>query len=307
VKRIAIVLAGLLLTVAGADQVSARPLRVPGAFPTIQGAVDAATVGDVVTVAAGKYCESVIVSTPGLRIHGAGNGGTILSGTCKAGGYGFHVRGIASGPPVSGVEISGFVVEGFETGIFVENAVQTNIHQNEVRNNLHRDESLPSFAWAQGILLVNASFNDITENWIHGNGHLGVGLRNGSNGNLVRGNRLVDNQAQHSSSFACTIMLWGTTNQGNRIVNNKVRGADGFGIMIGPGAQTGNLVARNRVQGHAWEGIVVMAGSQGNVLLLNNALGNGRDEGANDLGDAGTGNFWQRNRGTCESGNAGCG
>jgi len=55
-------------------------------------------------------------------------------------------------------------------------------------------------------------------------------------------------------------VLWGSTNSGNRIVENEVTGSAGMGIMIGPQVQSNNLVAQNRVHGHPWVGIVVMAG-----------------------------------------------
>jgi parallel beta-helix repeat protein len=310
-----LVLCVLLLTVAAphvSGQSERAVLRVPGAFPTIQDAVDAARPGDIIQVAAGTYCENVVISTRGIRLRAAPagpNGGAILSGACKTGGYGFHVLGASAEDPVSGVEISGFTVEGFDTGILLQFATGSRIHLNEVRENVYRGSSSPSYGRAQGIVLLRASFNDITQNWIHDNGHLGIGLLNGSNGNLIRANRLIDNQAQQGAypGYACSLMLWGATNSGNRIVENEIRGALGFGLMIGSGIQTGNLVAQNRIHGHAWEGIVVYPGSFDNVIQQNNVRGNGL-EGWPDMAEFNhhTMNTWERNLGTCEPGNAGC-
>jgi hypothetical protein len=100
-------------------------------------------------------------------------------------------------------------------------------------------------------------------------------------------------------------VLWGSTNSGNRIVENEVTGSAGMGIMIGPQVQSHNLVAQNRVHGHPWESIVVMAGSHSNVIQQNDARGNGL-EGWTDLWDANSTNVWLRNLGTCMPGNAGC-
>ena len=44
--------------------------RVPGEYPTIQAAVDAADPGDLVLVDRGVYREAVDVRTPGLTIRG---------------------------------------------------------------------------------------------------------------------------------------------------------------------------------------------------------------------------------------------
>ncbi len=185
----------------------------------------------------------------------------------------------------------------------LEYATGSILRLNEVRDNLYRGSTTPGWARGQGILLTSASGNEIAQNSVHGNGHLGIGLRNGSNDNLVRGNWLVDNQTQQVG--ACTLMLFGTTNSRNRIVENEVTGAIGAGIMIGPGVQTSNYVAQNRVHGHAYEGILVMPGSGFNVIEQNNALGNGLD-GWTDLWDDNTTNLWVNNLGTCEPGNAGC-
>lgn len=101
-------------------------------------------------------------------------------------------------------------------------------------------------------------------------------------------------------------MLWGTTNSGNRIVENEVTGPTGTGIMIGPSPQTGNLVAQNRIHGHLGRGISVLPGSYLNVIQQNDARGNGLNGLVTDLFDSDSTNVWQRNLGTCVPGNAGC-
>jgi parallel beta-helix repeat protein len=243
---------------------------------------------------------------------GVGNP-AILSGACGTGGFGIHSRGI-SVTGVSGVEISGFTVEGFSTGIWLFYATEARIFGNEIRDNLYLDSSstAPWPADAVGILLWHSGFNVIQQNWIHDNGHLGIGLRDGSNSNLIRGNRLIDNQAQLGTypMFSCSLMLFRSTNSDNWIVENEVtnsRSVAGHGIMIGSmGAQTRNIVAQNRVQGHPLRGIIVMSGSSDNVVEQNNATGNGLTGGV-DLSDLSVlPNLWQRNLGTCAPGNAGC-
>ncbi len=54
--------------------------RVPGDYPTIQDAVDAADPGDLVLIAPGIYREAVVVRTPSLVIRGEDRNTTILDG-----------------------------------------------------------------------------------------------------------------------------------------------------------------------------------------------------------------------------------
>jgi parallel beta-helix repeat protein len=291
---------------------SRAKLRVPAKFATIQAAIDAAQPGDSIEVGPGTYCEQVVITKSDLRVRQRDDEKgrrPILSGACGAGGYGFKVLGTAAAPVVN-VEISGFIVEGFETGILLQNVVRSRVHSNEVRDNLSRPGSTTPFS-QNGILLYNASFNDISRNFTHGNGHMGIGLR--SRSNSVRGNRLHDNQTQYVSS--CSLMIFWTS-VGNQIIDNEIVDTTGAGIMIGPyGVNSQNLVARNRVYGHPDAGIVVgyaVVGSSSqpaNVILENNASGNGLAGTEPDLVDYNAPPstvLWLRNIGTCAAGNAGC-
>jgi nitrous oxidase accessory protein NosD len=272
-------------------------------------------------VAPGTYCEQVSITTSDLTLRAAPAVGnpTILRGDCETGGFGIHAGGIVV-RDASGVEITGFTIEGFSTGIFLRTATGSRIFGNEIRNNVYRGSFMPNMGDGVGIFLRTGSdFNEIQQNWIHDNGHLGIGLygiSGGNHGNLIRANRLIDNQTQYSTfpMFSCSLMLWGQTiagtNSGNWIVENEVTNSlsvGGAGIMIGPGVQTENVVAQNRVHAHFGPGIVVNPGSYDNVIEQNNAVGNGLSNSGVDLKDWSTiPNLWQRNLGTCGPGNAGC-
>lgn len=54
------------------------PIRVPGDFPTIQGAIDAASSGDLILVSPGLYEEMVVMWKP-VRLQGAGAGSVIIN------------------------------------------------------------------------------------------------------------------------------------------------------------------------------------------------------------------------------------
>jgi hypothetical protein len=55
-------------------------LNVPGTFPTIQAAIDAALTGDLIVVAPGTYIENVIM-WKNVRLQGSGAGSTIINGS----------------------------------------------------------------------------------------------------------------------------------------------------------------------------------------------------------------------------------
>ena len=57
----------------------------------------------------------------------------------------------------SGVEITGFVVQGFEVGILLEEVYHSQVHRNELRENLSTVSTL-----RDGIQLVDAHFNSVT-------------------------------------------------------------------------------------------------------------------------------------------------
>ena len=62
----------------------AEPLHVPGQFPTIQSAIDAAQPGDEIHIAPGTYRELLAPENKSLTLIGAGPGQTILSGDLDA-------------------------------------------------------------------------------------------------------------------------------------------------------------------------------------------------------------------------------
>ena len=71
--------------------VSAATLNVPGDHTTIQGAIDAASIGDSIAVAVGTYTPvSTINVNKGLTLFGASESGVIIDASAVA-GYGMNV------------------------------------------------------------------------------------------------------------------------------------------------------------------------------------------------------------------------
>jgi hypothetical protein len=68
-----------------------------------------------------------------------------------------------------------------------------------------------------------------------------------SNGNVVRANRLNDNNLENAVTHdTCNLMVNGNATD-NTVADNEVFGKFGVGIMIGPGTTTtGNCFLQNR-------------------------------------------------------------
>ncbi len=83
--------------------VSAATINVPGDYATIQEAIDAASPGDTINVAAGTYYENITLKD-GVEMLGAGAGVTIIDG----GGSGSVVTavGVGTGTKLDGVTIT---------------------------------------------------------------------------------------------------------------------------------------------------------------------------------------------------------
>src|SRR5437879_5657050 len=67
---------GLAMVLASAVSGSAVVLHVPADYPTIQGAIDAATSGDQIRIAAGTYTEQVVIARKNLKL--IGESGAVL-------------------------------------------------------------------------------------------------------------------------------------------------------------------------------------------------------------------------------------
>ncbi len=136
--------------------------QVPGEYPTIQAAVDAADPGDVIRVAAGVYTENVTITASGLRLRASS--GVVIDGTGLA-GTAVRIAGTSTVPLV-GVELSGFEIRNFQHGVVAEQVVELWLHRNEIH---HQSE--------MGMDLRTVRFSRVTENAVHGNGAAGITMR----------------------------------------------------------------------------------------------------------------------------------
>lgn len=288
-------------------------IRVPDDYVTIQEAVDAAEPGDRIQVASGVYCEHVVITKSNLQLQSPpGANRAVITGDCLTVSRldaGIHVRN------AQGVQIMGFIVEYFEFGIQLNNTTGSRVHLNEARHNTTVPRTgVAAGSRGVGIQLLASSSNTVSQNDLHENGRNGITISGPSagapsNGNVVRTNRLKDNNLENAASNgACNLMVTGYARD-NTITENEVLGTFGVGIMIGPGsalgAVTGNRFAQNRVHGFGGPGISAQGGgSTGNVIEQNDARGNGlkvaspRNVDLYDLTNP-VANTWARNLGSC--------
>ena len=103
-----------------------------GCFSTITAAVAAASPGDTIQVAQGKYLEDVVIGKS-LSLIGANSANTIINATGK--GNGIYIDGLDHAG-LSQVVVTGFTVQNanFE-GILVTNASSVTISDNRVVSN----------------------------------------------------------------------------------------------------------------------------------------------------------------------------
>jgi hypothetical protein len=299
--------------------------HVPGDFPTIQAAVDAAAEGDTILVAPGVYSENVVVSTSRLELRGAGpvspverpgvsdGENVILDGTDLGGvGIGIHVLGASAAEPVTGVDVSRFEVRNFERGITVQWAAETRVSHNYLHDNL--DKAAPAVLGdGYGIELTSAWASDVSHNHISGNGFGGVriGGAPGSTDNTVHHNRVEENGTQSPSNArnGAGILVTGASND-NQIQHNEILATNGRGVVVtrpvAVAPITGILVAHNRAHGNQRAGIAIMGGATDNIVMHNDARENNLSGMGpcfhcnlfdNSVGRNG-GNIWANNLGT---------
>jgi parallel beta-helix repeat protein len=282
----------------------ANVVKVPKDFSTIQAAVNAASPGDTIKVAAGVYNENVVISTSGLRLKASE--GAVIDGASLT-GTGILVLGTAA-QPVADVEVSGFEVRDFQRGIVLQFTTGARIIGNDVHDNSKSPGPPANLDQATGIDLVTAKSSDVSENSVHNNGAAGIQLRVGSTDNVVRDNKIFENGALLTTEMSGRgVLVTGAGTNDNEIRSNKILRNDGRGIFItrpaGSVPITGNLVLKNQVHENQRSGICIMGAAQDNVVLKNDATDNNRSGLApcltfNLFDDSPVDNTWRRNQGT---------
>ncbi|RKY16409.1 MAG: hypothetical protein DRQ55_18075 [Planctomycetota bacterium] len=241
---------------------AADTFQVPGDFPSIQEAVDAASDGDMVVVKRGRYAEHVVIAGfAGLTLMGKGK--PIIDGE----DLGTPLRITAS----SDVTVTGFVIErSSEHGIFLFQCLDCVVTKCRVQDT---SES--------GIVADDSDRITISKNRLQDIGEDGIGLSDDqavtSNDCLVEKNRILrpdDDGVDANGS-------------GNTFQKNTVKDAGGDGFDTDSGS--GNTFEKNKVFACARSGFNL--DSDTNRLVRNKVIKAGHDGIEIELG----GNHVERN------------
>jgi hypothetical protein len=203
----------------------ARTLHVPGEYPTIQAAIDAADPQDTVLVAPGLYLERIVLDE---EITVRSSGGPAVT-TIDAGRTGSVVRITAPGRPV----IEGFTITGGLGPLSGSNGAGGGI-------------------WCQGSPAIRG--NVIAGNWTStlpqpGSRGLGGGIYALGGSPEIVGNEIRDNRATVGwGGGICCVSAAGALIRGNLVTRNDA--AFGGGIRAsGTAVIEANVVALNTLSG----------------------------------------------------------
>lgn len=232
-----ILIAALL---SSAERLCGASLSVPHDYATIQSAINAASYGDTINVAAGVYFENTILAKSGINLRGAGSESTIIDGSS-------NVAPVINVANCFDVTISGFTItKGGNGGLVISNASPT-VEDNEIIDNVRETRG--------GGIEVNG----VTSNPL---------IRR----NVIRQNRHYQGNG-HFGGFGGGIYYLGG-DQGviaeNTIDNNNAW-ADGGAIFVGTSPLIyGNVISRNSADFTG--GICINGGAPviRNNLILNN-------------------------------------
>lgn len=203
----ALALASSLVLVPGAVSASPASIHVPDDYPTIQTAIDAASPGDTIVVAAGTYTENVEVNKQLTLIGDVDQPSNVV---VDAGGTGNAIT-----LTVDGCVLQGFKAQNGRYGIYLDGS-NGNTLANNIANSNTRD----------GIYLDYSNNNTLTENTVSGNNESGINL-DGSNSNTLTSNYITGNNIGvkiQPSVDASTISI-----NFNNIYGNTSYGVDNTG------------------------------------------------------------------------------
>ncbi|MBN1235516.1 MAG: right-handed parallel beta-helix repeat-containing protein [Methanotrichaceae archaeon] len=235
----------------------------------LQTAIDAASPGDTLLVAAGVYDKITIQKSLNLR----GNGTVIRAGN----------RDACVNIDADNVSISGFVVrDGFygiklnhANGCIIANNTVIYCAQpgiallfsdgNTITGNNASFNGIVGEGW-YGIYLSNSNDNLITNNVAYGNGAYGINLFPSCSNNTIRGNVLQGNMYGLYMFRDCAK---------NLIENNNMSRNTNSGLDLRINC-TGNLILNNTMENNVVAGLTLMEDSGGNTIGWNVIQGNGR-------------------------------
>jgi hypothetical protein len=261
---------GTTLAFNGLDA-GAATLNVPGTYPSIQSAVNAASPGDTIQVAAGSYAENVNVPVANLIINGAQAGAGITART--------------SGGPSESTVIGANPNNG--NAVFALNAAGVTIDGFTIRNALTLGAAYGIAVNSSGAnaAIMNNIFDGISTADTSGNGTAqAVYLQGGPDNVQILGNRMWN----ISSARSAKGVLMGdngavnpsvdTVIEGNSISNitSTARGAYGVSVANTPGV-SGLVIRDNAIDtltSGGWVHAIGLEGDTPGVTVDGNTITN---------------------------------
>jgi len=245
----------------GAVSVLAATLEVgPGkTYTTIQAAINAASNGDTITVAAGTYAENVTVNK-GVSL--VGESGAVLQGAGS--GNGFLIQ-------AAGVTIEGFEIRNYAIGIRSYGG-PGNYGNLVVRNaNIHNNTQ-------NGMLLVHDTFSlvSLESCTIANNLQNGIGIANGATLGALN---MSDTLVTGNQSSGIYIASAGTTINGGSIENTTMSSNRYQGFFIENGVTLNDLtISGGALEGNQF-GIVTKTSTIHNLVVTGVAVRNNTGSG----------------------------
>lgn len=271
---------------------SSQPItiNVPADYPTIQEAVDAATYGDIVLVAAGTYTEHINMKS-GVTVQGT-NGSLLTPDDPSDDSI---IDGEETGRPVSfgsgvhGATLSGFTITNGR-GEWGGGNIYCSGRMNTIKDNLIRDGRTTGSCcgYGGGIYLGSeADYSKVVHNIITGNWAWasGGGIHNRAHGVVIEGNVVYDNQ----SDWAGGIYIGGGDSfvrdssaviKYNVIDGNIADFDSGGGIYIAstaPSVIENNTIVNNRAGAYNWGYGGAIYVSVDDITIRNNIIANNRN------------------------------
>ena len=297
-------------SVAGAATLCVNPGGTGGCQSSISAAVAAASPGETINVAPGRYTGGVTIDKP-VSLIGANERNTVIDAAGMP--TGITIDGIAS-PGLSGVVVSGFTVANAEfEGILAVNTSSLTLADNRITGNdasldassgtcpgIPVFETMEGFDCGEGIHLSGVDHAIVSGNLVYGNagGILLSDDTGATHDNLITNNVVRDNPydcgitlASHPPAAVAgspaPLGVYDNTVAGNVSTRNGVD-VEGAGAGVGifasvPGtAAYGNVVIGNRLNDNGLPGVALHAHApgqnvDGNVITRNEISGNGAD------------------------------
>jgi hypothetical protein len=260
---------------------AASTLAVPSAYPTIQAAIDAASDGDTVVVAAGTYHERIDFRRKNIVVESsAGAASTAIDGD----GMGVVVKMDAD--PGESPTLRGFTIRGGGDGPADDGGIDTSGGPALIENNV---VTANAFCDGGGI---EAAFSAATirNNAITDNRQVGCSGGSGGGGVSIRGAgtvRLTDNRIegnQHGSwAGAVSLFAAGSARLERNVIRNNSAGSGGGALWVvnsSPITVRNNLFAANSAPRGGAIDVSVPSGSAGADIANNTFVGNTASTGS---------------------------